>query len=132
MKPSQSTEAERVAALPDPTKRVDTLLRTALDPEPAVAKRLAKRALNTPAAVPARWTAPTRWQLTTAFSAAAVIALLWLAPRDQTVPPTPAPPPATEAVALVISNPNGLVTVTTTAGAKMVLLPDSEEPGDAS
>ena len=112
---------------------LDAVLRDALEPEANTIDRLMREALN---AQPRR--APRRhWQVAAAvaFLVLAVIGLDRLRTASVTAPePRPAPlavsdaeaagePPASKAAALRISNEDGLVTITTPAGSKMVFLP---------
>lgn len=92
---------------PDDLERLDPVLRRILDPEPGVAERIARRALET--ALPVR-----RWRPAVAAAlagAAAVIALLLIGPRLG--PPRPTAPEESE---LSITNVGDLITVQDRSG----------------
>lgn len=118
----------------DPTRPdaidVDAQLRQALEPEPAAVERLVTSALAEHAEAPrsSRPAPARRWQLAVAAAAVAVVAVLalpLLGPRERTgiEVPTARPQNPTATASLRISNEDGPVTVTTTAGSKMVFLP---------
>ncbi len=128
---------------PETAVEVDAALRRALEPDAATAERLVGRALAAPGAQPAfRLQALRHWRLAAAAAAVAVlvaVALPILLPESP-APDAPAPlasadPHAVEPAALRISNEHGSVTVTSSAGSKIVFLPlylDPTDPGDAS
>ena len=121
---------------PEAHRRIDALLRGALEPDPATTDRLVASALDQHRRRPPTsrgWRLVTRrWQLAAA-AAVAVLVAVTLPNLDfgpPAAPPTPreasAPPGASGSrapAALRISNEDGPVTVTTPAGSKLVFLP---------
>ncbi len=130
---------------------LDATLRRALEPDQAAASRLVRSALTERRAPRPRLR---RLVTATAVAVMAVIALLTLELRRPGAPPSgdprremprqkvPAraritePTPASAPATLRISNEDGPVIVTTSAGSKLVFLPlvffDQPNPGDAS
>jgi len=105
--------------------QLDSALRSSLEPDPATAEALVRRALAADDTPSARTVA---WRLAAAASvvALAVSTPLFL-PRENTSELDTAPPNSYTAAEskparLSISNESGLVTVTTPAGSKMVML----------
>lgn len=126
MQPNHPSPSDRPAA----DERIDARLRSSLSPEPATVERLTRTAL---AETAPRSRLPAAWRLAAAgLVAALTIAVAWLRPATPPRSIVSPAPPAPEPVAVVISNASGLLTVTTAAGSKMVVLPKVAQPGDAS
>ncbi len=143
MKP---TEEDRCPSGDD--SGIDAALRRALEPEAVTVDRLVRGALAERETPPAF----RHWRLAAATAAMVLLALVALPILLSTTPERPAsdappqsatvlPPAATipasssEPAPLRISNEGGPVTVTTTAGSKMIFLPlffEQNSPGDAS
>ncbi len=125
-------QPESTPAARDAETRVDVDLRQTLDPDQATVRRVVRQALEQTSPAPAG-ARPWRLAAVAAALVLAAISLSLLVPKDPRPPgPSPSETATAEPAALQISNRGGLVTVTTPAGSKMVLLPIIPQPGDAS
>jgi hypothetical protein len=91
--------------------RLDELVREALDPDPHTVRRVIDTALR-----PARRTAP-RLVWAAAASVVLAAAIVALSPWARREPPPPEP---AQTEAIVISNQDGVLTVTTPSGCEWV------------
>jgi len=99
---------------------VDAALRRLLEPNPPAVERLVRSALAEGRPRTARW-----WPRL-AVAAAALVALLVVLIPDPTVPPPEPVPAAATPVRISISNADGFVTVSSTAGSQWILVPGDD------
>ncbi len=103
---------------------LDARLRELLEPHPVTVARVVRGALRAADAEEKR-----RWWPRLAMATALLILAVCLIPLVHVPPPggdDPEPPAPAEPVRLLISNESGPVTITTSAGAKMIIF--SGEP----
>ncbi len=114
--------------------RLDTVLRSSLEPDPATVETLIRGALAASETPPAP---VLTWRLATAALVVILAAspLFFFHPTDTSevtlTPPDTYATAESKPTTLLISNESGLVTVTTPAGTKMVML-NSVSTGDIS
>lgn len=110
-------------------EQLDDWLRTALDDRTEVARRVARQALESAGPSPAHGSR--RWRPVGLTAAAALLLALlawWPASPPQHLPQPETSPPRAESLPaapaeLRLSNENGLVTVTSSAGSQWIILP---------
>jgi hypothetical protein len=98
--------------------RLDELLREALEPDPHTVRRVVRAALE-----PAPRRAPRLVWAAAAAGFIVAVGLIALSPWGRHEPPAPAPP---QPEAIVISNQDGVLTVTTPSGCEWVSVGGSE------